>query len=95
MAIHPQHVGRDARIARGRLRVDIGRGAARRQREHLQQRATNVNLPVNPAALCPRLQPVEIGIGAEAQRIEIAPEFFPQFPHGLQVHQVQALLGNV
>ena len=54
-----------------------------------------MNLPLHPAVFGPRLQTVEIDIGAEAQRVEIAAKLAAQLPHRLQIDQMQAFLRDM
>ena len=85
-----QERGRDRHIARARVRIDVGGLAPLRAGEHREPRRPDADLLVEPVQLSPRRQPVEIDVGAEAQRVDLAPDRALQLAHARQVDDVHA-----
>src|SRR5262245_21225120 len=81
----------DRQVAGTGRRVDVGRLAARRARERRKSYRPSRDLLVEPAALRPGLQAVEVEIGAKTQRINRAAEGAFEFAHTGKVDNVQAL----
>src|SRR5215475_7773739 len=81
----------DRQVAGTGRRVDVDRLAARRARERRKSYRPSRDLLVEPAALRPGLQAVEVEIGAKTQRINRAAEGAFEFAHTGKVDNVQAL----
>src|SRR5262245_44619071 len=60
----------DVEVAFGGGRVDLRRGAAGDRGDHPEARAAERDLGADPIEFAPRRRPLEIDIGAKAQRID-------------------------
>jgi hypothetical protein len=95
MCPQPRQGGRDGHVTRARARIDVGRGTSLGAMEDAELRCANDQSLVEPGELGPRLHPVEIKIGAEAQGIDGAADMALQVPHACKIDDMDALGAHV